>query len=156
MDYRNLGTSGLKLSAIGLGTNAFGKRADRGSSISIIHEAIDHGVTFIDTANIYAGTQSESIIGEALKGKRDKVVLTTKAGLPTGAGAYERGSSARHLMQQLDASLNRLQTDHVDLFQIHTFDPDTPLEETLRCLERMICSGKVRYIAAAPIITPGS
>jgi len=149
MQYRNLGKSGLKLSAIGLGTNAFGKRANREQSIAIIHEAIERGVTFIDTANIYAGTQSETIIGEAIKGRRHEVVLTTKAGLPTGNGPYDRGSSSRHLMQQLEGSLRRLQTDHVDLFQIHTFDPHTPLEETLRCLEHMIASGKVRYIGCS-------
>ncbi|GIP17916.1 aldo/keto reductase [Paenibacillus montaniterrae] len=149
MHYRNLGKSGLKLSAIGLGTNAFGKRADRQTSISIIEQAIERGITFIDTANIYAGTQSETIIGEALKGKREQVVLTTKAGLPAGSGVYDRGSSARHLMTQLEASLRRLQTDHVDLYQIHTFDPHTPLEETLRCLEHMISSGKVRYIGCS-------
>lgn len=149
MQFRNLGKSGLKVSAIGLGTNAFGKRADRQTSISIIEEAIEHGITFIDTANIYAGTLSETIIGEAIKGKRDQIVLTTKAGLPAGPGVYDRGSSARHLMKQLEASLTRLQTDHVDLYQIHTFDPDTPLEETLRCLENMITAGKVRYIGCS-------
>lgn len=149
MQFRNLGKSGLKVSAIGLGTNAFGKRADRQTSISIIEEAIEHGITFIDTANIYAGTLSETIIGEAIKGKRDQIVLTTKAGLSAGPGVYDRGSSARHLMKQLEASLTRLQTDHVDLYQIHTFDPDTPLEETLRCLENMITAGKVRYIGCS-------
>jgi len=149
MQYHRLGNSGLKLSAIGLGTNAFGKRADREASISIIDAALERGVTFIDTANIYAGTQSETIIGEALKGRREQVVLTTKAGLPTGSGVYDRGSSRRHLTQQLDASLKRLQTDYVDLFQIHTFDPDTPLEETLRCLEHFIQAGKVRYIGCS-------
>jgi len=149
MQYRRLGNSGLKLSAIGIGTNAFGKRADRAASLSIIDAALERGVTFIDTANIYAGTQSESIIGEALKGRRDQVVLTTKAGLPTGNGVYDRGSSRRHLTQQLDASLKRLQTDYVDLFQIHTFDPDTPLEETLRCLEHFVQAGKVKYIGCS-------
>lgn len=149
MQYNRLGNSGLKLSAIGLGTNAFGKRADRAASHGIIEAALERGVSFIDTANIYAGTQSETIIGEALKGKRDLVVLTTKAGLPTGSGVYDRGSSRRHLTQQLDASLKRLQTDYVDLFQIHTFDPETPLEETLRCLEHFIQAGKVRYIGCS-------
>lgn len=149
MQYRRLGNSGLKLSAIGLGTNAFGKRADRETSISIIHAAIEQGVTFIDTANIYAGTQSETIIGEALKGKREQVILTTKAGLPAGQGVYDKGSSRRHLTEQLDASLKRLQTDHVDLFQIHTFDPETPLDETLRCLEHFMSAGKVRYIGCS-------
>lgn len=149
MEYRRLGDSGLKVSAIGLGTNAFGKRADEQTSTSIIHGALDAGVTFIDTANIYAGTESERIIGEALKGRRHEAVLTTKAGLPRGAGVYERGSSRRHLMNELEDSLRRLGTDYVDLYQIHTFDPETPLEETLRTLDDMVRAGKVRYIGAS-------
>lgn len=149
MEYRRLGNSGLKVSAVGLGTNAFGKRADERTSTGIIHGALDAGVTFIDTANIYAGTESERIIGEALKGRRHEAVLTTKAGLPRGAGVYERGSSRRHLMSELEGSLRRLGTDYVDLYQIHTFDPETPLEETLRTLDDMVRSGKVRYIGAS-------
>jgi len=149
MQYRQLGRSGLKLSSIGLGTNAFGKRADATVSTQIIHAAIDVGITFIDTANIYAATQSEQIIGQALQGRRHEVVLTTKAGLPSGNGPYERGSSRRYITHQLEASLKRLQTDYVDLYQIHTFDPETPLDETLRALEDMITSGKVRYIGCS-------
>ncbi|GKU76291.1 aldo/keto reductase [Paenibacillus sp. L3-i20] len=149
MKYRLLGNSGLKVSALGLGTNAFGKRADANTSKAIIHYALDHGITFIDTANIYAGTESEKIIGDALKGRRHEAVLTTKAGLPRGPGPYERGSSRRHLTLELEQSLKRLGTDYVDLYQIHTFDPETPLEETLRTLENMIQSGKVRYIGAS-------
>ncbi|MCU6710247.1 aldo/keto reductase [Paenibacillus sp. J5C_2022] len=149
MEYRRLGSSGLKVSKLGLGTNAFGKRADRQASMDIIRYAIDQGMTFIDTANIYAGTKSEEIIGEALEGMRHEVVLTTKAGLPTGSGPYDKGSSRRHLMGELEKSLKRLRTDYIDLYQIHTFDPDTPLEETLRTLEDMVASGKVRYIGAS-------
>lgn len=149
MEYRRLGNSGLKVSALGLGTNAFGKRADAQTSESIIHSAIDAGITFIDTANIYAGTESENIIGNALNGRRHEVVLTTKAGLPRGTGAYERGSSRRHLMAELEGSLTRLKTDYLDLYQIHTFDPETPLDETLRTLDDMVRSGKVRYIGAS-------
>lgn len=149
MYYRRLGGSGLKLSALGLGTNAFGKRADARKSRRIIDTALEHGVTFLDTANIYAGTASESILGEALRGRRDHVVLATKAGLPTGDGPYDRGSSRHHLMRELEGSLQRLQTDYIDLYQIHTFDPETPLEETLRALEDMVRSGKVRYIGAS-------
>lgn len=149
MNYRHLGNSGLVVSELGLGTNAFGKRCDEETSIAIIEHAIDQGITFIDTANIYAGTLSERIIGKALQGMRNNVVLTTKAGLPTGQGPYDKGSSRRHLMKELEQSLTRLQTDYVDLYQIHTFDPQTPLEETLRCLEDMITSGKVRYIGCS-------
>ncbi|MEK3883008.1 aldo/keto reductase [Paenibacillus sp. PL2-23] len=149
MEYRKLGNSGLKVSALGLGTNAFGKRADARASKEVIHCAIDAGITFVDTANIYAGTESERIIGEALEGRRHEVVLTTKAGLPRGTGPYSRGSSRRHLTAELEASLKRLKTDYVDLYQIHTFDPETPLEETLRTLNDMVRSGKVRYIGAS-------
>lgn len=149
MEYRRLGSSGLKVSALGLGTNAFGKRADAKTSTAVIHSALDAGVTFIDTANIYAGTESERIIGEALAGRRHEALLATKAGLPRGAGPYERGTSRRHLMAELEGSLKRLKTDYVDLYQIHTFDPETPLEETLRTLDDMVRSGKVRYIGAS-------
>lgn len=149
MKYRRLGSSGLEVSVLGLGTNAFGKRADQETSVRIIHHAIDQGVNFIDTANIYAGSESERIIGEALSGKRHEVVLATKAGLVNGEGPNSRGSSRYHLMQELERSLKRLQTDYVDLYQIHTFDPNTPLEETLRTLDDMVRSGKVRYIGAS-------
>ncbi|MGO4548780.1 aldo/keto reductase [Paenibacillus sp. 2TAB23] len=149
MKYRRLGHSGLKVSALGLGTNAFGKRADREASEQIIHYAIDNGINFVDTANIYAGSESEKIIGNALQGRRHDVVLATKAGLVRGAGVNERGSSRYHLMAELEGSLKRLKTDYVDLYQIHTFDPETPLEETMRTLEDMVRSGKVRYIGAS-------
>lgn len=139
----------MEVSVLGLGTNAFGKRADRETSIRIIHHAMDNGVNFIDTANIYANTESESIIGEALAGRRRHAVLTTKAGLPKDGGPNGRGSSRFHLQRELEDSLRRLGTDYVDLYQIHTFDPHTPLEETLRTLDDMVRSGKVRYIGAS-------
>ncbi|SDW90587.1 aldo/keto reductase [Paenibacillus sp. CF384] len=149
MKYRYLGRSGLEVSVLGLGTNAFGKRANQDTSIRIIHHAMDKGINFIDTANIYAGTESERIIGLALEGRRDQAVLATKAGLVRGEGPNARGSSRRHLMLELENSLKRLRTDYVDLYQIHTFDPNTPLEETLGALEDMVRSGKVRYIGAS-------
>lgn len=149
MQYRRLGSSGLHVSALGLGTNSFGKRAGYEASKRILDLAIDRGVNFIDTANIYAGTESETFIGQALRDKRRSVVLATKAGLPKGQGVNERGSSRYHLMTELEDSLKRLKTDYVDLYQIHTFDPGTPLEETLRALEDMVRSGKVRYIGAS-------
>ncbi|MEJ9221262.1 aldo/keto reductase [Paenibacillus glucanolyticus] len=149
MNYCRLGSSGLKVSKLGLGTNAFGKRADQETSTRIIDHALDHGINFIDTANIYAGSESERIIGQALSGKRHNVVLATKAGLVNGQGPNERGSSRYHLLQELENSLKRLKTDYVDLYQIHTFDPHTPLEETLRTLDDLMSSGKVRYIGAS-------
>ncbi|OWA35901.1 aldo/keto reductase [Saccharibacillus sp. O16] len=148
MKWNRLGSSGLQVSELGLGTNAFGKRADEQTSIRILHAAIDSGINFIDTANIYAGTASESIIGRALEGRRHEVVLTTKAGLPY-EGTRGQGASRRQLQLELEASLKRLKTDHVDLYQIHTFDPYTPLEETLRTLDDFVSSGKVRYVGAS-------
>lgn len=149
MQYRRLGNSGLTVSVLGLGTNAFGKRSDEAASTEIISHAIDSGINFIDTANIYAGTESERIIGRALEGRRHEVILATKAGLVKGEGPNERGSSRYHLQRELEDSLRRLKTDYIDLYQIHTFDPDTPLEETVRALEDMVRAGKVRYIGAS-------
>jgi aryl-alcohol dehydrogenase-like predicted oxidoreductase len=149
MQMRRLGNSGLHVSVLGLGTNAFGGRADQETSTKIIHHALDKGINFIDTANIYTKSESERIIGLALEGKRQDVILTTKAGLPKGEGQNERGSSRGHLQRELEGSLKRLKTDYVDLYQIHTFDPYTPLEETLRTLDDMVRSGKVRYIGAS-------
>ncbi|MDP9727923.1 aldo/keto reductase [Alicyclobacillus sp. TC] len=149
MKYRHLGKSGLEVSVIGLGTNAFGGRADKASSIRIIHQALDAGLNMIDTANVYTNTQSESIIGDALIGRRSAAILATKGGMPRGEGANRRGATRIHLTTELEGSLRRLQTDYVDLYQVHTFDPHTPLEETLAALDDFISSGKVRYIGAS-------
>lgn len=149
MKYKRLGHSGLEVSALGLGTNSFGSRADAKTSEHIIHAALDSGINFLDTANIYSDTASESIIGQAIENRRDQVVLATKAGLPTGKGPNQQGSSRRHLELELENSLKRLRTDYVDLYQIHSFDPNTPLEETLRTLDDMVRAGKVRYIGAS-------
>lgn len=149
MRYERLGHSGLEVSALGLGTNSFGSRADAKTSEHIIHAALDSGINFLDTANIYSDTASERIIGQAIEKRRDQVILATKAGLPTGKGPNQQGSSRRHLELELENSLKRLRTDYVDLYQIHSFDPNTPLEETLRTLDDMIRAGKVRYIGAS-------
>jgi 1-deoxyxylulose-5-phosphate synthase len=149
LKFNQLGNSGLQVSQLGLGTNAFGKRADQPTSIAIIDEALGHGINFIDTANIYAAAESERIIGLALTGKRQEAVLATKSGLVRHPGPNGSGSSRYHLMSELEGSLRRLKTDYVDLYQIHTFDPRTPLEETLRALDDMVTSGKVRYIGAS-------
>jgi aryl-alcohol dehydrogenase-like predicted oxidoreductase len=149
MKHLPMGRTGIKVSAIGLGTNAFGGRAERATSIAILHRAIDSGINLIDTANIYTQTASETIIGEGLKGRRQQVVLATKGGMRTGEGPNDGGSSRYHLMRELDGSLRRLQTDYVDLYQIHTWDADTPVEDTLRTLDDMVRSGKVRYIGAS-------
>lgn len=149
MKYRHLGNSGLRVSALGLGTNAFGKRADQATSTRVIHQALEQGINFIDTANIYAGSMSEQIIGEALAGRRHEVILATKAGLPCGKGPNDKGSSRHHIQREIEASLKRLRTDYIDLYQIHSFDPHTPLEETIRALDDLVQAGKIRYIGAS-------
>lgn len=149
MQVRHLGRSGLQVSVLGLGTNAFGGRATAHAAKDVIAASLSCGMTFIDTANIYTGGQSETIIGEALRGRRHEATLATKAGLVAGPGPLDRGSSRLHLMRELEASLRRLQTDYIDLYQMHTFDAATPLEETLRTLDDMVRAGKVRYIGAS-------
>ena len=149
MEFLPLGRTGIRVSSIGLGTNAFGGRADRDASIAILHRALDAGITLIDTANIYTATASETIIGEGLRGRRHQALVATKAGLKTGEGPYDAGSSRLHLMRELEGSLRRLQTDYLDLYQIHTWDPETPPEETARALDDMVRAGKVRYVGAS-------
>lgn len=149
MEYRRLGTAGLKVSVIGLGCNALGGRADRATSVRVVARALDLGVTFLDTANTYTGGQSESIIGEALRGRRHEAIVATKAGMKVGDGPNDTGTSRYHLVRELEGSLRRLGTDYVDLYQVHRFDAETPLEETLEALDDMVRSGKVRYIGCS-------
>jgi aryl-alcohol dehydrogenase-like predicted oxidoreductase len=149
MEHVTLGRSGLRVSVLGLGTNAFGARAGRETAIEMVHRALDAGVTLFDTANVYQDGLSETILGEAVRGRRDRCIIATKAGLPIGAGPHDSGSSRHHLERELAASLRRLGTDYVDLYQVHTFDPATPLEETLRALDDMVRAGKVRYIGCS-------
>lgn len=149
MQYRNLGRSGLKVSAISLGTNAFGARADEATSIAIVDAAIEAGINLIDTADIYTAGESERIIGKALKGRRSQVVLATKGRHPMGLGPNEVGSSRQHLLDAVDASLQRLQTDYIDLYQLHHWDAETPLEETMETLNDLVRWGKVRYIGCS-------
>jgi aryl-alcohol dehydrogenase-like predicted oxidoreductase len=149
MLYRQLGRSGLRVSAYGLGTNAFGGRADEETSIAIIHHALDHGVTLIDTANIYTGGRSEQIIGQAIRGRRAEVILATKCGMRVGDGPNDETSSRWHIMREVERSLGRLGTDYIDLYQIHRFDRSTPLEETLRALDDLVRQGKVRYVGCS-------
>lgn len=149
MKYRSLGSSGLKVSAIGLGTNNFGWRTDEVGSASIINQAIDLGINFIDTANIYGRGRSEEFIGKAIKEKRSQVIIATKFGYTTGDNPNEKGGSRYHILNAIDASLRRLQTDYVDLYQIHVADPTTPIEETLNALNNLVQTGKVRYIGCS-------
>jgi aryl-alcohol dehydrogenase-like predicted oxidoreductase len=153
MHYRRLGTTGLRVSAIGLGTNAFGGRADASRTEAVLVAAVEAGVTLIDTANVYTGGQSETLIGQvlrgALKGRRDDLILASKAAMPTGPGPNERGATRYHLLREVEKSLTRLGTDYLDLFWVHTWDPETPLEETLSTLDALVRAGKVRYVGCS-------
>ena len=149
MEQRRLGTSGFTVPLLGLGTNNFGGRSDEAASLKVVDASIDIGANFFDTANIYTGTKSETIIGKALKGRRDKVILTTKFGLSMGAGPNMQGGSRGHILSELDTSLRRLQTDYLDLYQMHMVDRSTPIEETLRTLDDLVRAGKVRYIGCS-------
>lgn len=146
MEMRRLGTSGLQVSAIGLGGNTFGATVDGDEAVRVIQAALDAGITFVDTADVYSKGRSEELVGQALRGRRDGVVLTTKAGMAFGDGPYEQGTSRRWLTQSVERSLRRLGVDHVDLLQVHRFDLATPQEETLRALDDLVRAGKVRYI----------
>jgi aryl-alcohol dehydrogenase-like predicted oxidoreductase len=149
MEYRNLGTSGLKVSAIGLGGNTFGWWADEAASAKVIDAALEAGVNFIDTADMYDRGRSEDFIGKALKGKRDQVIIATKFTAAMGKGPNDAGASRYRVRHCVEASLRRLQTDHIDLYYQHTPDPSTPLEETLRALDDLVHAGKVIYLACS-------
>jgi aryl-alcohol dehydrogenase-like predicted oxidoreductase len=147
MDYRRLGDSGLKVSEVGLGCNNFGMRIDQAATDAVVNAAIEHGVTFFDTADVYGGQgKSEEMLGNALQGKRHQVVLATKFASPMGPGPDKRGGSRKYVMDAVEASLTRLKTDYIDLYQMHRPDPDTPIEETLGALDDLVTQGKVRYI----------
>lgn len=147
MEYRSLGNSGLKVSEIGLGTNNFGFRVDEAASIAITHHALDSGINIIDTADWYSRQGlSETYIGKAIKGRRSQVIIATKFGFPMGSDPNDIGASRYHILQALEGSLKRLDTDYIDLYQLHRPDPTTPIDETLRALDCMVKAGKVRYI----------
>lgn len=147
--YRRLGNSGLKVSEIGLGGNNFGQRADEQTSIAVINHALEMGINFIDTADMSGQGLSEEFVGKALGPKRSRVIIPTKFGYPMGEGPNESGGSRYYIMKVADASLRRLQTDYIDLYQVHRPDPTTPIEETLRALENLVQAGKVRYIGCS-------
>jgi len=147
MQIRNLGGSGLRVSAVGLGCNNFGQRTDLETSRKVIHRALDLGITLYDTADIYAGMGgSETVLGTVLGDRRKDIVLATKFSKPMAADGTRQGASRRYIMQAVEASLRRLKTDYIDLYQQHDYDPLTPIEETLRALDDLIRQGKVRYI----------
>lgn len=149
MEYRQLGNSGTRVSVIGMGTNRFGNKVEQTAVNEIISAAADLGVNFIDTADVYGSGASETTLGYALKGKRDKFVVATKVYMEMGDGPNDYGSSRYHILNGVEASLRRLQTDYIDLYQMHRWDNTTPIEETLRTLDDLVSSGKVRYIGAS-------
>ncbi len=152
MQYRTLGRTGIKVSPYALGTMMLGAsigNPDHDDAIRIIHKALDAGINVIDTADVYSHGESEEIVGKALKGRRDDVVLATKLGRSMGDDPNQRGNARRWIMTAVEHSLRRLQTDHIDLYQIHRPDPDTDIEETLSALSDLIHSGKVRAIGSS-------
>ena len=157
MDYRQLGASGLRVSALTLGTMTFGGRDNFASVGSTdvdgarrqLDLCLDRGINFVDTANVYSGGLSEEILGKAIEGRRDRLLLATKARMAMGDGANDAGLSRHHLIAECEASLRRLGADHIDLYQVHEWDGQTPLEETMEALDTLVRSGKVRYVGAS-------
>lgn len=150
MEYRNLGSAGVKVSVIGLGTNRFGSDALPQKDVNTVMDAaLDLGINFIDCADMYQKGRSEETLGEALKGRWDKFVVATKVFMAVGDGPNDRGTSRYHIMNGVEDSLRRLQTDHIDLYYLHRWDETTPIDETLRTLDDLVSSGKVRYIGAS-------
>jgi aryl-alcohol dehydrogenase-like predicted oxidoreductase len=149
MKYRRLGTSGLRVSVLGLGCNTFGRFADADQTARIVHTALDQGVNFFDTADIYSAGTSEEFLGRALAGRHHQAVVATKVNGATGDGPNDRGSSRAHIMDGVHASLRRLGMGHIDLLQLHNWDPETPIEESLAALDDLVRQGKVRYIGCS-------
>lgn len=152
MKLRRLGRTGLKVSNLCLGTMTFGNDqwgCDEPTSGRIVSRFLDAGGNFIDTADIYSNGVSEEITGRAIRGKRQKIVLATKVAGPMGSGPNDLGVSRRHILDAIDASLRRLGTDYIDLYQVHAYDPTTPLDETLRALDACVRAGKVRYLGCS-------
>jgi aryl-alcohol dehydrogenase-like predicted oxidoreductase len=151
MQYRNLGRTGIKVSPYALGAMMFGAvgNPDHEESIKIIHKALDSGINFVDTADFYSHGESEEIVGKALKGRRDDVVLATKVHLPMSDDPNHRGNSRRWIIAEVENSLRRVGTDYIDLYQIHRPDPETDVEDTLAALTYLISSGKVRAIGSS-------
>ena len=149
MQLRRLGNSGVRVSAIGLGSNQFGGVVDQNGVHNILSLARELEINFIDTANAYTGGESERLLGRALRGQRDSFLVATKAFFPVGPGPNDRGASRHHLLRAVEDSLCRLQTDRIDLYQMHRWDWRTPIEQTMRTLDDLVSAGKVRYIGAS-------
>lgn len=150
MDYVRLGSTGVMVSPLCLGTMMFGEwgNPDHDDSVRIMHSALDSGINFWDTANVYSKGESETIVGKALKGKRDQVILASKFHFPMGDGPNDRGNSRNHIFKAVEDSLRRLDTDYIDLYQVHRPDPLTDIEETLGAMTDLVRQGKVRYLGS--------
>jgi len=156
MKHTRLGRTGLQVSRLCLGTMTFGLQCDEPTSVAIMDRAADGGITFFDTADVYplGGTgdtigRTEEIVGRWLKGRRERFILATKCFGRSGPARWDQGNSRKHILDAVDASLRRLQTDYIDLYQLHGPDPETPIDETLRALEDVVRSGKVRYVGCS-------
>jgi aryl-alcohol dehydrogenase-like predicted oxidoreductase len=158
MEFNRLGRSGLHVPALSFGAGTFGGSGpifgawgDTGvdQARRMVDMALDAGMTMFDTADVYSDGASEEVLGAALKGRRDRALISTKAGLPLGENANEAGASRQHLVRAVEAALRRLDTDHIDLFQLHAFDARTPVEETLSALDDLVRAGKIRYVGAS-------
>jgi len=151
MDYRLLGRTGVEVSPLALGTMMFGAwgNKDTDDSIRVIHRALESGINFVDSADVYSAGESEEIVGKALKGRRDDVVLATKFFMPMGEGPNRSGGSRRYIMKAVEESLRRLDTDYIDLYQVHRPSPTMDVEETLGALTNLVSAGKIRYIGSS-------
>lgn len=149
MEFRQVGNSGLQVSVVGLGCNNFGRRLNRPGSQRVVHAAIDCGITFFDTADVYGDGQSEEYLGAAIKGRRENLIIATKFRSPMGDSPYDQGGSRRYILKAVQASLRRLETDYIDLYQMHAPDPKTPIEETLSALGDLVQNGTVRYVGCS-------
>ena len=149
MHYRTLGETGVRVSCLCMGTVTFGREADEETAAAMFHRCRDAGINFFDTANVYAGGQAEKILGHLIADCRDEIVLTSKVGFPTGDDVNARGLSRHHIVHSVEASLRQLGTDRLDLYFVHTFDPHTPIEETLRALDDLVHQGKILHPAAS-------
>jgi len=149
MKYKSLGKTGLKVSELCLGTMIFGQQVDEATAMKIIKRAIDLGINFIDTADVYTEGRSETIVGKAINGMRDDLVVATKVRVRTGSAPNDEGLGRKHILHNIQTSLKRLGTDHVDLYQVHRTDPTTPLKETLSTMSDLVGDGKVYYIGCS-------
>ena len=160
MEHVRLGQTGLKVSRLCLGTMTFGLQCDEATSVAILDRATEGGIDFVDTSDVYplggdltTQGRTEDILGRWLPGKRDRFVIATKCFGRTGPAPFDGGNSRKHIFEAIEASLRRLQTDYIDLYQLHGFDPDTPIDETLGALDDLVSQGKVRYIGCSNFLT---